>query len=196
MIRDAAWETTASREGIARWGPSALLAAVALLQIALVYTSDLTAWKGGGFGMFATLDYGTNRRFYVEGLDLNGEAVQVNLFAGDQRRHARLRVKPDRAGIESLARELLRSELVVDRNEQRKIGLGLAGGWMMDKIVDQKPPPRKIARTRLPGDEPDPKELMRLTAVRISLWKKKFDPVAGRLSWEPIGKPVTAGLWR
>lgn len=196
MIRNAARETSASLEAVAKWGPSALLAAVALFQIALVYTVDLTAWKGGGFGMFSTLDYGTNRRFYVEGLDLNGEAVQVNLFAGDQRRHAQLRVKPDRAGIERLARELLRSELVIDRNEQGKVGLGLAGGWMLDKIVDQKPPPRKIARARLPGDEPDPKELMRLTAVRVSLWKKKFDPIAGRLSWEQIGAPATAGQWR
>lgn len=181
---------------IAKWGPSALLAAVALLQIALVYTADLTAWKGGGFGMFSTLDYGTNRRFYAEGLDSNGTAVQVNLFAGDQRRHAELRVKPNRADIERLAGEILRSELVVDWNEQRKVGRGLAGGWMMDKTVDQRPPPRKIARTRFPGDEPGPQELVRLTAVRISLWKKKFDPVPGRLYWEPIGTPVTAGQWR
>jgi hypothetical protein len=35
----------------------ALLAAVASAQIVLSRTVDLTAWKGGGFGMFATLDH-------------------------------------------------------------------------------------------------------------------------------------------
>ena len=35
----------------------ALLVAVASTQIALSRTFDLTAWKGGGFGMFSTLDH-------------------------------------------------------------------------------------------------------------------------------------------
>ena len=39
----------------------ALLIAVASTQIALSRTSDLTAWKGGGFGMFSTLDHGAYR---------------------------------------------------------------------------------------------------------------------------------------
>jgi hypothetical protein len=43
----------------------ALLIAVASTQIALSRTSDLTAWKGGGFGMFATLDHAGHR-----GLDI------------------------------------------------------------------------------------------------------------------------------
>ena len=41
--------------------PPVLLAVVALLQIALARTADLTAWKGGGFGMFSTLDHGAYR---------------------------------------------------------------------------------------------------------------------------------------
>jgi len=38
-----------------------LLVAVALCQIALVTTGGLTPWKGGGFGMFSTLDHGAYR---------------------------------------------------------------------------------------------------------------------------------------
>jgi hypothetical protein len=41
--------------------PPALLAIVACTQIGLAHTVDLTAWKGGGFGMFATLDQGAHR---------------------------------------------------------------------------------------------------------------------------------------
>jgi hypothetical protein len=38
-----------------------LLIAVALCQIGLAKTSGLTPWKGGGFGMFSTLDHGAHR---------------------------------------------------------------------------------------------------------------------------------------
>ena len=36
--------------------PILLLVLVALNQIRMARTTDLTAWKGGGFGMFSTLD--------------------------------------------------------------------------------------------------------------------------------------------
>jgi hypothetical protein len=41
--------------------PAALLTITALTQIGLTRTADLTPWKGGGFGMFATLDHGAFR---------------------------------------------------------------------------------------------------------------------------------------
>jgi hypothetical protein len=47
------------------------LAAVAIGQIALAHTVDLTAWKGGGFGMFSTLDHGAYR-----GIDIVVEAPE------------------------------------------------------------------------------------------------------------------------
>ena len=44
-----------------RWAPPALLIAVGLAQIASTRIVDLTPWKGGGFGMFSTLDHGAFR---------------------------------------------------------------------------------------------------------------------------------------
>jgi hypothetical protein len=38
------------------WGPPALLCAVACVQIFLAMTKSLSPWKGGGFGMFSTVD--------------------------------------------------------------------------------------------------------------------------------------------
>ena len=51
-----------------RWAeaiPAALLAVVACVQIALVRTTNLTPWKGGGFGMFSTLDHAAFRRISI-----------------------------------------------------------------------------------------------------------------------------------
>ena len=41
--------------------PAVLLVLVAVIQIGLARTKYLTPWKGGGFGMFATLDHGAFR---------------------------------------------------------------------------------------------------------------------------------------
>jgi hypothetical protein len=45
--------------------PAALLTIVAVAQIALAHHAALTPWKGGGFGMFSTLDHGAFRRLSV-----------------------------------------------------------------------------------------------------------------------------------
>ena len=46
---------------LARILPPVLLVVVAVTQIVAARMADLTPWKGGGFGMFATLDHGAYR---------------------------------------------------------------------------------------------------------------------------------------
>ena len=45
--------------------PSALLVLVASQQILLAHTSGLSAWSGGGFGMFASTDAGATRHLHA-----------------------------------------------------------------------------------------------------------------------------------
>jgi hypothetical protein len=45
--------------------PAAVLAAVATSQVVLTQHAALTPWKGGGFGMFSTLDHGAFRAVTV-----------------------------------------------------------------------------------------------------------------------------------
>ena len=49
--------------------PSAVMIAVASVQIVLTQSANLTPWKGGGFGMFSTLDHAAFR-----GVDIVVEA--------------------------------------------------------------------------------------------------------------------------
>ena len=54
--------------GRARWLrllPGLLLAAVALHQVWLARTQGLSAWSGGGFGMFSTVDAGATRHLHA-----------------------------------------------------------------------------------------------------------------------------------
>ena len=61
-----------------RTAPALLLAVVAVCQLGLAKTADLTPWKGGGFGMFSTLDHGAYRRLeaVVEGTE-RSEALEI-----------------------------------------------------------------------------------------------------------------------
>ena len=56
---------------IAIWAIPVLLVTVAVVHFVLVQTTNLTQWKGGGFGMFSTLDSASNRwvRVYARGPD-------------------------------------------------------------------------------------------------------------------------------
>jgi len=51
----------AQHEAFASYGPRTLLIGIALVQAWRVYSSHLTQWKGGGFGMFSTVDTGSTR---------------------------------------------------------------------------------------------------------------------------------------
>jgi hypothetical protein len=42
---------------VSRWIPPLVLCIVAVAQIVLARTIGLTPWKGGGFGMFSSLDH-------------------------------------------------------------------------------------------------------------------------------------------
>ena len=44
------------RDRVLAWALPIVLIGVALTQITLAHTRDLTPWKGGGFGMFASVD--------------------------------------------------------------------------------------------------------------------------------------------
>jgi hypothetical protein len=67
-----------------------LLLSLALAQIAAFYEVGLSPWKGGGFGMFATVDHGGFRRVRVVELAAGGERpVAVPEELERLQRHAR-----------------------------------------------------------------------------------------------------------
>ena len=78
---------------------------VALNQMRLAHTTDLTAWKGGGFGMFSTIERPETRyvRCYIIGAGREG-AVKVPLEL--QRLEQHVRNIPSERNLARLAREL------------------------------------------------------------------------------------------
>lgn len=88
-----------------RWLPPALLVAVALNQLWLAFSADLTPWCGGGFGMFSTSDGRSSRHLHAWAL---GPSVRIELeipIELDERVQAAAALPSD-ARLRALARDL------------------------------------------------------------------------------------------
>ena len=91
------------------WLPASLLVLVAATQMVLARTADLSPWKGGGFGMFATSD-GTSTRFvrlYVRGPDRSEEMAMQPSF---ERAAARAQLFPSTPLMRRLAAAVVARE--------------------------------------------------------------------------------------
>lgn len=82
--------------------PPVLLVGVALVQIALAHTRDLSPWLGGGFGMFATTDGRDWRHVHVTA-ERPGLVRDVPIPASLYDLSRRARAEPTRARLRALA---------------------------------------------------------------------------------------------
>jgi hypothetical protein len=107
--------------------PPLLLTVVALLQIVLARTADLTAWKGGGFGMFSTLDHGAYRGvdIVVDGPD-RSESLEIP---------PSLEIAAARAAafpVDWLMRDLAERVVARERRYERAVSRVTVTAWRAD----------------------------------------------------------------
>ena len=96
------------------WLPAVLMTAVAVIQIVLATTADISAWKGGGFGMFATIDGPSTRRVrvLVEG---HGRSGELGIARSQQILEKRVRLFPSDLFLRGLANAVTERETRVGR---------------------------------------------------------------------------------
>jgi hypothetical protein len=87
----------------------ALLVLVALTQLTLVHTTDLSPWLGGGFGMFATIESRSERHF-VAYAETPGLLRELTIPPALEDEAERVRAWPTEARLRGLARKLLAFE--------------------------------------------------------------------------------------
>jgi hypothetical protein len=95
---------------VAIFGPTALLIVVASAQMVLARTTDLSPWKGGGFGMFAAVDGLPFRwvRLYVFAPERSEE---IALPPSIEDLANRVATWPHRQAMDSLARAVIAREM-------------------------------------------------------------------------------------
>jgi hypothetical protein len=142
----------------------AVLVVVALTQAVLTQTLDLTPWKGGGMGMFASVDRGDHRAVRAFLVTDDGEVPAVLSGAGEAgealvQPTERARNLPDGRALDALARRLGAQEWVVDDSGAVPVAV------LLDDAVEAS----ELAEV-VPVGAP-----LEVEAVRLEVWKLQFD---------------------
>ena len=107
--------------------PSLILTVVAISQIALARTVALTPWKGGGFGMFSTLDHGAFR-----GVDVVVEAADRSEAQEIPRSLEEIAARAATCPSEWLLRRLAEGVVARERRYERPVTTVKLTVWRTD----------------------------------------------------------------
>jgi hypothetical protein len=160
----------------------ALLCAVALMQIVAARTTRLTAWKGGGFGMFSTVDSPSARFIRIE-LDTDRGTVRVGVPAVLQRDAARLREAPDEAGVRSFAARVANGNWAADRPVPPEARYAMLVGAARDgRSIPPSVPPAGEAVYRMLSNADTPRgATLNVRAACVEVLRYRMVPNATRL---------------
>ena len=92
------------------WLPAVLMTGVAIFQIVLASTADIISWKGGGFGMFATIDGPSTRRVRIF-VETPGRSEELDLALPQRTLEKQVRVFPSDPMLSSLAKAVSEREM-------------------------------------------------------------------------------------
>lgn len=176
---------------IERWLAPGILVAVALVQLLLAHTVGLSSWKGGGFGMFATVDSPGARIVGCEAVTTTGETIRVRASqAINDDRWDTFRAMPDERALSIIARSMLNLTYVRS---------GVRTGAANERFKAENPDlaatldgeasrgsdfyrPLRIGDPDLPEDQ-----LVRLQSVKLRWWSVTFNRKTKKLHTEPLG---------
>ncbi|PSB22788.1 hypothetical protein C7B61_09540 [filamentous cyanobacterium CCP1] len=197
---------------IERGLPAAILVLVALLQIYLTQTANLSPWKGGGFGMFGAIDAPAMRVIQAEALDQDGNSIQLDVYSAlDDRTIRRIRTLPRQSDLEQIAPQFV-AQFVVPTTVERQAIYEKLQLENPDLLGDQNLPPDRITnllpdlpthplaqplyRLKTMYDPDVPAAVKTVKAIRLQWWRLRFDHVQHQLWAEPLSQVVEAGAWQ
>jgi hypothetical protein len=180
------------------------LCLVAGLHVVRVWTARQTPWKGGGFGMFSTIDSEANRFLRVYLITDSGE-LPLPLPAGLDKAAAEQRAAPSTAGLQAIARRLAAQDWrwSSDRQRAQAAAITAHGGEAISAAVLRNGFEVQVTSQVLaPGQshvlEPVPlgeqcPARIEFRAVRVECWRLRFAAGDELLSAEPL---LTAAITR
>ena len=171
-----------------------LLTTLACIQLFLGLNFGLTPWKGGGFGMFSTVDSPEARtvRVYLETDD--GELpTRVPSWLSSRRRYARS--FPTDFRMQGLAEDLAAATWVYREEESSRKSEESSdknGGaktsdkpGIEDSDREEHHPEVKGLRTE---EEIDDREVIAVNAVRVEIWRIQFDVETNEVTGERLNQ--------
>lgn len=179
-----------SSEKLARWGPSLLLVALAVVQLFLTHTTTLTPWKGAGFGMFTVVDGFYSRVWSIDAEGPQGEQFRVIAWPpGPLSSHLNPEQQafPTTGTLESAADQALNLRYEPTSFPAASLwkNWGLASASAPQRIQDMA--------FAVPLAEPAPGAPQTgrpVVRVRIQMLRRSFSPESLQLRLAPFGEPV------
>ncbi len=175
------------RSWLHQWVVPVLLIGIAVQQMLWVHVDGLSPWKGGGFGMFSTVDKRILRVQVVRG---EGPPYSLDLISTNpvfETAKSRAITKPDEAALTKVAELMLAVDFVPVDLKQR----------LLSQQIEGIPKPRQSAgawsRYRMRGAHETwmgDEEAVRFQKVRVQVWRLRFDAETGRLASESVGPVV------
>lgn len=150
------------RDRVLAWALPVVLIVVALTQITLAHTRDLSPWKGGGFGMFASVDLLTYRPLKADFVtDAGLIPIDVHDF-GDasyraQKLYTNARGLPDDRRLDQLV------DLMVQAEWEVTDGVAEFARWLDE--------PQEGPVIRAP-DEPDARQV---DGIELEIWRVTYE---------------------
>ena len=179
---------------INKWLIGIILIIVATIQITLSFSKNLSPWKGGGFGMFSTIDSPSMRVVSVRGFDSDGNQYMIDAASVlNLSEKKSLRSFPQRIDFIRLAENLITEEFVLSNSHVLKTYELLKAenpniDFQISKsiLIDQ---PRYRVRRR-----DDPKllnnQVIIFEKIQLELWQLKFDEMKMELWSQAMFEPI------
>jgi len=150
---------------------------ILVAQVSSQWLFDLTQWKGGGMGMFSTLDRPTNR-FTKVTIEVDGQRHRLTDYG---KRHdvldLRLRILPTDTSFQNFADSILRTQWYLSNDLSEPLSIGSDG-----KVLETFPAVRTIKAQDTHARLQDSIESFRPQRVTIELWNLAYDRPTGALT--------------
>jgi len=163
-----------------------ILCIIAFTQILSVNKSELTPWKGGGFGMFSSIDSARTRylKLYLETED---KLIPIEPPSSLNQLVIKTRSLPTLNNLNYLVYSLLDIKWVYDDVIYRKsVDLVFNKNEFTDKeISNLRDQIGKLGKVRAIENFETPKqvdEVINFNGIRLELWRYKYDPTRNLLS--------------
>ena len=170
-----------------------LLIIIAILQLVLVKTSHLSPWKGGGFGMFASIDSPNMRTVNAYGFDYNGTKVKIDIWSSvTPHNKKKLQCIPSSKMLMMIGKELIESEFVPVNvgleNAIKKISEtklynqddnNFSNSFKENNVVYRK---KKRNNSSL--------KAIHFKTIVIEIWQLHYDKSSSKLYCTRIGEPI------
>jgi hypothetical protein len=172
-----------SRRGgsaVLRYTAPSILVAVALVQAFLAHTQDMTPWKGGGFGMFASVDRANHRSVRVFLGTPDGEVPAVfaateGVSAVPEDTIVRVRNLPTQGALDSLGADLASTEWVYEDKDGTPVAVTRdSEAAAVTAATDEDGTGASATAVAENAEEQGPAVVVE--SVRIEVWRLNFDP--------------------